>query len=350
MSDCTGTPCTRGGWIASTSRSPRARSPCRTSMSERLRRDPTSLTDADLLTIARAPLVAPGFCRAKSKLCWPRTASTCRPVTRAAGPWPWRSPVRRSRRPGSSGPGRRGARRSAPRPCRRPSGSPRPRKHRSSPIRSDACRPCSSDGSATSGRARSRRTTRALYLRLFISRFGDLPAERVTPLMVSEFRDALLQVANNATASLRNVSLDALVAWSLKPENVARERLSRSTINAKAIGALSVVMKAGRTLGFVQSNPCSDQALEMRKGDVRKRKAYSLADLKLIFACGAFAPRPRITKGGCGPAAFWLPLLALFAGARLEELGQLLVADVRCRDGGRLPDRDGSARRGGDHR
>ena len=112
-----------------------------------------------------------------------------------------------------------------------------------------------------------------------------------------------------------------------------RERLSRSTINAKAIGALSVVMKAGKTLGFVQSNPCSDQGLELRNGDVKKRKSYSLTDLKLVFDCGALAPQPVITKGGRGPAAFWLPLLALFGGERLEELGQLLIADVRCKDG-----------------
>ena len=135
--------------------------------------------------------------------------------------------------------------------------------------------------------------------------------------MVSEFRDALLQVANNATASLRNVSLDDLVAWSLKPENVARERLSRSTINAKAIGALSVVMKAGRTLGFVQSNPCSDQALEMRKGDVRKRKAYSPRRPSSSSSPAAPSRRGRESpRAVCGPAAFWLPLLALFGAVR----------------------------------
>jgi integrase len=32
-------------------------------------------------------------------------------------------------------------------------------------------------------------------------------------------------------------------------------------------------------------------------------------------------------------ALFWLPLLALFTGARLEELGQLLVRDVQSQDG-----------------
>ena len=37
--------------------------------------------------------------------------------------------------------------------------------------------------------------------------------------------------------------------------------------------------------------------------------------------------------GGAGEAAFWLPLLALFTGARLEELGQARTEDVKDIDG-----------------
>jgi integrase len=44
----------------------------------------------------------------------------------------------------------------------------------------------------------------------------------------------------------------------------------------------------------------------------------------------AEAQRPT---GGKGEAAFWVPLLALHSGARREELCQLLVTDVRERDG-----------------
>ena len=173
---------------------------------------------------------------------------------------------------------------------------------------------------------------KARYIRLFVSKFGDLAAETVTPVMVTEFRDALLQVPRNAPAWLREASLDALIAWTAKPENARLQRLSRTTINAKALGALSVVMDSAKRMGFVQTNPCSGQALDIKRGEVGRRKAYSDADLRLIFACGAFAPTPSITKGGRGPAAFWLPLLGLFMGARLEELGQLLVSDVRKTD------------------
>ncbi|MCO5090874.1 site-specific integrase [Bosea sp. (in: a-proteobacteria)] len=39
-------------------------------------------------------------------------------------------------------------------------------------------------------------------------------------------------------------------------------------------------------------------------------------------------------EGGQGEAQYWLPLLALFTGARLSELGQLRACDVQTDDGG----------------
>ena len=113
-------------------------------------------------------------------------------------------------------------------------------------------------------------------------------------------------------------------------------------------------MRAAKKLGFIGTNPCSEQALEIGEGDAIERKAYSHADLERIFRCGVFAPQPKFTKGGRGPAALWLPSLALFTGARLEELGQLLVEDIQRGDGidylivTDLPDEDDPLDFGGD--
>lgn len=58
-----------------------------------------------------------------------------------------------------------------------------------------------------------------------------------------------------------------------------------------------------------------------------KRKPFDLAALKAIFSSPVFASAER-PKQGRGDAAYWLPLLALFTGARMEELGQLRPHDV----------------------
>ena len=59
-----------------------------------------------------------------------------------------------------------------------------------------------------------------------------------------------------------------------------------------------------------------------------KRKDFSTDDLKALFAGPVHAKGER-PKGGYGEAVYWLPLLALFMGARREEIGQLRVQDVR---------------------
>ena len=41
----------------------------------------------------------------------------------------------------------------------------------------------------------------------------------------------------------------------------------------------------------------------------------------------------QLPKGGAGDAAYWLPILALYTGARLRELGQLRGEDVRQENG-----------------
>lgn len=61
--------------------------------------------------------------------------------------------------------------------------------------------------------------------------------------------------------------------------------------------------------------------------DKKARVPFSVDDLKNLFNSKVFAMGAR-PKGGGGEAAYWLPLLALYTGARLEELAQLRVGDV----------------------
>jgi hypothetical protein len=68
----------------------------------------------------------------------------------------------------------------------------------------------------------------------------------------------------------------------------------------------------------------------MRLGEseaVRGGAPFEIADLQVIFKTPVFTVGER-PKGGKGEASFWLPLLALFTGARLGELSSLRASDV----------------------
>lgn len=58
-----------------------------------------------------------------------------------------------------------------------------------------------------------------------------------------------------------------------------------------------------------------------------KRHEWSASDLTALFTSPVYAQDHR-PVGGCGEAAYWLPLLALYTGARQTELGQLHPEDV----------------------
>jgi integrase len=55
---------------------------------------------------------------------------------------------------------------------------------------------------------------------------------------------------------------------------------------------------------------------------------FTVDELNTIFAAPKIRGIPRHKKAGGGEAARWLPLIGLFAGARMEEIAQLEVADI----------------------
>ena len=171
----------------------------------------------------------------------------------------------------------------------------------------------------------------AIYLRYFCDLNGDLPVDQITPPMVASFLQHLLDAPRNAPHALRNASLQLRIAWANDPGHHYERRLSRSTINAKALGTISTLMTQAIKAGEISVNPCVTMALDVKDGDRLARQVYSLVDLRRILCSEIYTTPASIGKAGGGAAARWLPLLGLFTGARLEELGQLLTSDVKSK-------------------
>lgn len=121
-----------------------------------------------------------------------------------------------------------------------------------------------------------------------------------------------------------------------KPPGVRPDlpKLSPVTINAKGLGAISTLMDLAIAEYDVNGNPCSGLQLPIQDGDQIERLPFDLVDLKRLFLeSPTYRNPPKVSAAGGGAAAFWLPLIGLFQGARLEEIGQLLTEDVRVEDG-----------------
>ncbi|AVM75812.1 site-specific tyrosine recombinase XerD [Magnetospirillum gryphiswaldense MSR-1] len=149
----------------------------------------------------------------------------------------------------------------------------------------------------------------------------DSPITRVTKATVRSFKQALRELPAGATkVLLRGKSAVEMI-------EVARathmKRIADGTLN-KHIAALSAVLKFSLKNDYRSDDPTLGIALQSPKK--KSRLPYGTDDLKNIFGSTLFQKRPWDERQ-------WLPVLALFTGCRLEELGQLLVSDVK-RDNG----------------
>ncbi len=104
-----------------------------------------------------------------------------------------------------------------------------------------------------------------------------------------------------------------------------------ATTAGRKIGILKTLFLTGLNYELLETNP-ADNIRTPVNHDKKSRVAFTSDDLAKIFNSeiyvGGYCP-----KGAGREAAYWLPLLALFTGARIEELAQLLVNDVHYVEG-----------------
>jgi integrase len=164
-------------------------------------------------------------------------------------------------------------------------------------------------------------------MEMFIQLHGDLPVAAIKKSHARLYREALQDVPQRRCGELLKASLPDLAAWGRKHPDVPK--VSSGTIN-KQLGAVQALAAWGHANGVIPEDMAwSDPFAKMRvPGEQSERTSFGSRDLKLLFAATVFT-KHEYPEGGRGPAAFWLPLLALFTGARQAELAGLTVADVQ---------------------
>lgn len=113
---------------------------------------------------------------------------------------------------------------------------------------------------------------------------------------------------------------------------LTEEGLAAATVG-KHLNAIKALLGIAVERNLIKQNPASRiRAPKASKEDMNERETYSRDDLKKLFSSPIYKGQ-KIPYGGKGAAAQWLPLMALFSGARTEELCQLRPVDFREEDG-----------------
>jgi integrase len=104
---------------------------------------------------------------------------------------------------------------------------------------------------------------------------------------------------------------------------------SASNIKNK-LARLRTLLKYAKDNGHASINAAEGVVIADKEKAKNKRRSFDLASLNALFGSSLYTDRTIPTdKRAGGEAAYWLPLLALFTGARREELGQLRPSDVQ---------------------
>ncbi|WP_260582416.1 site-specific integrase [Sphingopyxis sp. PET50] len=134
--------------------------------------------------------------------------------------------------------------------------------------------------------------------RLFNSIMGRKSAELISKADVQAYKQSLIADASRSQVNVRNqlAYLRTLLGWAAQND-------------------------------VIETDPTKDVRIWVTEKR-EDRSDWDIDDLAKLFS-GPVHSKGERSKGCGGEAAYWLPLLALFMGARREELGQLRVSDVR---------------------
>ncbi|MBL8553259.1 MAG: site-specific integrase [Phenylobacterium sp.] len=110
------------------------------------------------------------------------------------------------------------------------------------------------------------------------------------------------------------------------PGVVSEEGVSIPNMNT-TLSLLSALFGFAVKRDLIETNPFTGTQLQDSRRAREKRREFDASALAAIFGSPIYRDGER-PVGGAGEAAYWLPLLALYTGARINELCQLHPDDV----------------------
>jgi len=165
-------------------------------------------------------------------------------------------------------------------------------------------------------------SNRGMY-ELLLKIVGDLPVTRLDAAAARRYKTILQKLPPNLEKSpaYRDLSIHDVLA--MKPKDL----MTVTTLNNHLTKVASLFGWAERN-GHIERNYFAHLTLRNPQRPDEARAAYTEEDLRKIFS----TPQYREHKF-LHPHYYWLPLLGLHTGARLNELCQLELNDIRQQDG-----------------
>lgn len=169
---------------------------------------------------------------------------------------------------------------------------------------------------------------------LFIEVMDDPRLGDIDPPLIRKYLEKLQSLPGDlrlARSRFGTSRIDDLI------KNAAAHSLNQMSLDAaiRHIRLLSEALNWGVRNEYLARNPAQNiKHSSRRKSEQKDRDSFNESDLKKIFSARWFREgKGQKAKDGTfrfyQPYYYWLPLLALFSGGRLNELAQLYLADIK---------------------
>jgi integrase len=171
---------------------------------------------------------------------------------------------------------------------------------------------------------------------LFIQLMDDPSLGEIELDTIHEYAKRLSCLPNDIYQSRRRFKVESLPELMAVAERESLPRKNARTVRGH-VGRVAEILNFAATKGMMDANPASGFQREWSIGKKTRpqdeRDEFTADELALIFSQEWFANGAGTfsAKGWTDwrPYYFWLPLLALITGGRLNELAQLYLDDVR---------------------
>jgi len=154
-------------------------------------------------------------------------------------------------------------------------------------------------------------------LKLLERVIGNKPVDQIERLTIKEYKDTLRQLPPNLNKhkKYKNKSIQDVIALVDKP-------MSTTTINKNLIRASQCFGWAVRN-GYLGENPAENMTIDNKVRPRDQRNIFTTEDLVKIFHSKEY-----VNDSFKHSYQFWLPVIGLFTGMRIEEICQLHLEDI----------------------
>lgn len=152
---------------------------------------------------------------------------------------------------------------------------------------------------------------------------GDLPVSDIGHQEMQTYKQTLLKLPSHMKTSpkYKGKTVKQLLAMDIE------KSMSITNVNKLLTRASSLFSYAVRN-GYMPSNPASGLQIRQKKRTDELRSIFTKDDLEKLLISEEYVDGKHPY-----PYCFWMPLLALHTGCRLEELAQLHTEDIKKVDG-----------------